>query len=56
MGHAGAVISGSQGGAQEKIEALRSAGVIVAESPAQIGQTLYEVLKNGASSMKSAQT
>lgn len=56
MGHAGAVISGSQGGAQEKIEALRSAGVIVAESPAQIGQTLYELLKNGASSMKSAQT
>jgi len=48
MGHAGAVISGSQGGAQEKIEALRSAGVVVANSPAKIGQTLYEVLQGGA--------
>jgi len=47
MGHAGAVISGSQGGAFEKIETLRSAGVIVADSPARIGETLFEVLKNG---------
>jgi succinyl-CoA synthetase alpha subunit len=45
MGHAGAVISGSQGGAMDKIEALRSAGVIVADSPALIGQTLFEVMK-----------
>lgn len=45
MGHAGAVISGSQGGAQDKIEALRSAGVIVADSPALIGQTLFEVMQ-----------
>lgn len=44
MGHAGAVISGSQGGAQDKIEALKSAGVIVADSPAKIGETLKEVL------------
>ena len=44
MGHAGAVISGSQGGAEEKIEALRSVGVIVADSPACIGQTLYNIL------------
>jgi len=52
MGHAGAVISGSQGSAHEKIEALRSAGVIVADSPADIGKTLYEVLKNRTSSNK----
>jgi succinyl-CoA synthetase alpha subunit len=45
MGHAGAVISGSQGGALDKIEALRSAGVIVADSPALIGQTLFEVMQ-----------
>lgn len=52
MGHAGAVISGSQGGAQDKIEALRGAGVIVAESPAKIGETLLELLKNRSSSKK----
>ncbi len=45
MGHAGAVISGSQGGAQDKIEALKSAGVVIADSPAKIGETLYEVLR-----------
>jgi succinyl-CoA synthetase alpha subunit len=49
MGHAGAVISGSQGGALDKIEALRNAGVVIADSPARIGQTLYEVMKNGRS-------
>ncbi len=52
MGHAGAVISGSQGGALDKIEALRSAGVVIAESPARIGQTLYEVMKNGVVAQK----
>src|SRR3990167_4333936 len=45
MGHAGAVISGSQGGAIDKMESLRSAGVVVADSPALIGQTLFEVIK-----------
>lgn len=52
MGHAGAVISGSQGGALDKIEILRSAGVVVADSPARIGETLLEVLKNGYSMSK----
>lgn len=46
MGHAGAVISGSQGGAEDKIEALRSAGVAVTTSPAKIGEILVEALKN----------
>ncbi len=44
MGHAGAIISGGQGTAQNKKEALKSAGVTVAESPAEIGTTLKEIL------------
>jgi len=48
MGHAGAIISGGRGGAQDKIEAMRSAGITVTESPAAIGTTLIDVLKNGA--------
>lgn len=45
MGHAGAIISGGKGTAKEKIEALRSAGIRVALSPAQIGQTMLETLR-----------
>jgi succinyl-CoA synthetase alpha subunit len=45
MGHAGAIISGGQGTAGAKIDALRAAGIRIAETPAVMGQRLKEVLK-----------
>ena len=45
MGHAGAIISGGMGSAQDKMSALRKAGILVAESPADLGITLQEALK-----------
>ena len=48
MGHAGAIIAGGKGTAQEKMDALRAAGVWVAVSPADIGARLSEALTRGA--------
>tara|TARA_B100000965_G_scaffold370708_1_gene359048 strand:+ start:508 stop:1383 length:876 start_codon:yes stop_codon:yes gene_type:complete len=44
MGHAGAIISGGKGSAEGKIEAMKSAGIIISKSPADIGKTLYNKL------------
>ena len=46
MGHAGAIISGGQGGAENKIELMKSAGITISESPADIGKTLFSKLNS----------
>jgi succinyl-CoA synthetase alpha subunit len=48
MGHAGAIISGGKGTAEEKMKALSNAGIRVVESPAEIGKTVAEVLASRA--------
>lgn len=44
MGHAGAIISGGKGGAEDKIEAMKSADIAVADSPAALGETMLKLL------------
>ena len=46
MGHAGAIVSGKSGGAEAKIDAMRSAGINVTDSPGMLGEAIIEVMKN----------
>jgi succinyl-CoA synthetase alpha subunit len=55
MGHAGAIISGGKGKAEDKLEAMRSAGIAIAASPAALGTTLMDVLKGQSQHAKLAE-
>ena len=46
LGHAGAIIAGGKGGAEEKIELMKSAGITISKSPADIGKTLFDKLNS----------
>ncbi len=54
MGHAGAIISGSSGKASDKMEAMKSAGMIVSDSPAGLGKTMLAALEKAGVKVKAA--